>query len=224
MYLRSNLEYLLKIKDSNPYRLQSETNIPQPTIQRILSGKTDNPRQETLKNLAAWSGVSVGDLLDKDLKNNSDDVDVFPRPASGENFAVIPYYDALASCGNGYFNDHIEIKNGLAFSRKWLSKRGLQESSLIIIGAHGDSMWPTFSNGATLLVNRAIDKPKSGKVYLITENGEERVKRLFQEFTGEWRIASDNPNKAVYPDAMITPEQMQSLKITGQVVWFDGEL
>lgn len=68
MYLRSNLEYLLKLKDSNPYRLQAETNIPQPTIQRILSGETDNPRQKTLQNLAAWSGVSVGDLLDKDLK------------------------------------------------------------------------------------------------------------------------------------------------------------
>lgn len=73
MHLRSNIEYLLKKRDSNPYRLQEETNIPQPTIQRILSGETDNPRQKTLQNLSLWSGYSVGDLLDKDLKKEAND-------------------------------------------------------------------------------------------------------------------------------------------------------
>jgi phage repressor protein C with HTH and peptisase S24 domain len=219
-----------KEKKMTQQDLARKAGLTQATISDIERGR--NQTTVEAPSLAKALGISVDYLLtgkNYTVKAGHEfDVtgleETFPRPATGENFAIIPYYDAKASCGNGYFNDHIELKNGLAFSRKWLTKRGLHEENLIIIGASGDSMWPTFSNGATLLVNRVIDKPKSGKVYLITENGEERVKRLFQEFTGEWRIASDNPNKAIYPDTTITTEQMQDLKITGQVVWFDGEL
>lgn len=216
---RDKAKLAMRVQDITQEKMAEHLGVSQGGIGHWLNGRRE-PSLDVLEQMAIRLGYSLPDFI----SDESTPDEAFPRPATGENFAIIPYYDAKASCGNGYFNDHIELKNGLAFSRRWLTKRGLQEENLIIIGASGDSMWPTFSNGATLLVNRAIDKPKSGKVYLITENGEERVKRLFQEFTGEWRIASDNPNKAIYPDTAITPQQMQDLKITGQVVWFDGEL
>lgn len=224
MYLRSNLEYLLKIKDSNAYRLQIEANIPQPTIQRILTGKTDNPRQETLKNLSAWSGFSIGDLLDKDLKAQDQKAETFPRPASDEDFAFIPFYNANGSCGNGYSNDHVEIKKTLAFHKDWLKANALTESKLSVITAKGDSMSPTITDGAILLINGGYGRVENGKVYAIVINDEVRIKRLFIGISGDCRISSDNANKTLYPDETISADTLSSLHIIGRVVWTGGML
>lgn len=50
-----------------PYALASETGVPQPTIFRILTGESNDPRTKTLQPLANHFGVTVAELRDKDL-------------------------------------------------------------------------------------------------------------------------------------------------------------
>jgi transcriptional regulator with XRE-family HTH domain len=62
-----NLKWLMGDKIS-PYALSSVTGVPQPTIFRILTGESDDPRTKTLQPLAAYFGVTVADLRDRDLE------------------------------------------------------------------------------------------------------------------------------------------------------------
>lgn len=66
LFVRNNLKWLMGEKIS-PYALASETGVPQPTIFRILTGESDDPRTKTLQPLAKYFGVSVADLRDRDL-------------------------------------------------------------------------------------------------------------------------------------------------------------
>ena len=67
--IAKNLSWLLNKFKTNPNALQQITNIPQPTIHRILSGESKDPRTSTLQPLARYFGISVSDLRDKDLAN-----------------------------------------------------------------------------------------------------------------------------------------------------------
>ena len=55
---------------TNPSRLQQEEDIPQPTVHKILKGRSTNPRHDTLKKLADWAGVTVSDLVETDLRTS----------------------------------------------------------------------------------------------------------------------------------------------------------
>ena len=62
-----NLEWLITQKKTTPYELQRATGVPQPTIHRILTGESSDPRTKTLQPLADYFGVSVAELRDRDL-------------------------------------------------------------------------------------------------------------------------------------------------------------
>lgn len=63
MFLQTNLEYLMHVRRTNPSRLQQEEGIPQPTVHKILKGRSTNPRHDTLKKLADWAGVTVSEPI-----------------------------------------------------------------------------------------------------------------------------------------------------------------
>jgi phage repressor protein C with HTH and peptisase S24 domain len=65
--LRKNLEWLIAQRKTNPHELQRVTGVPQPTIHRILTGESTDPRTKTLQPLAEFFGLSVSNLRDQDL-------------------------------------------------------------------------------------------------------------------------------------------------------------
>lgn len=142
---------------------------------------------------------------------------------SKKDYALIPQYTARASAGNGYHNDHVELKEGLVFKRDWLKRLALREENLCVIYAEGSSMEPTISDGDVLLIDHASTTPRSGKVYaMLRPDGSTSVKRLIQAFSGEWIIRSDNPDKTLYPDEPISAEALQQIEIIGRSVWGGG--
>jgi transcriptional regulator with XRE-family HTH domain len=66
LFVRKNLQWLMGEKIS-PYALASATKVPQPTIFRILTGESSDPRTSTLEPLATYFGIAVADLRDRDL-------------------------------------------------------------------------------------------------------------------------------------------------------------
>lgn len=207
-----------KAKGLTQKELAQKAGVSQATISDIERGRNSSSLE--VPALAKALGLSIDALATgKDFATKKEDVSI-----TTNDFAFIPLYDVLGACGNGYINDNPEVKSKLAFRKDWLKEAALQEKHLSIITAHGDSMWPTINDGAILLLNSQFGRLESGKVYALLHNGEVRVKRLFGSFTGEWRIASDNPNKMLYPDDTLSAEAMSGLQVIGRVVWAGGEL
>lgn len=73
LLVKDNLEWLIKQRGTNAHELQRATGVPQPTIHRILSGESTDPRTKTLQPLADHFGVSVADLRDSDLSQRKSD-------------------------------------------------------------------------------------------------------------------------------------------------------
>lgn len=223
------IEYLLKdngVSSREVRRLLSEIcGISYQAVTQWFNGSTKNIESQHLAKIAKKYNVSLEWLISGTGDMAATDQESESIIATDEDFAFIPFYDVKASCGNGYHNgDHVVVKGELAFKRTWLKAEGLKESDLAIITAKGESMWPTISEGAILLVNSAYSRIESGKVYALLHDDEVRVKRLFIGFSGDCRITSDNPNKTLYPDETISPEALAGLKIVGRVVWTGGLL
>jgi phage repressor protein C with HTH and peptisase S24 domain len=108
-----------------------------------------------------------------------------------------------------------------SFRREYLQQKGLKEANLMCLKATGDSMEPTITDGATLLVNQAENTVQDGKVFVIRFGSEIRVKRLYLRPDGGMTIQSDNPS---FPDVDVTPDQMEHVAIIGRVVWQAGDL
>lgn len=207
-----------KAKKLTQLELAKKAGLTQATVSDIERGRSQTTAEAPA--LAKALGISLDYLLTG--KEQQEPISVI---ATEEDFAFIPFYDAHGSCGDGYHNgDHVVIKSELAFKRTWLKAENLQEKDLAIITAKGDSMSPTISDGAILLINSNYKRLESGRVYAIVVNDEVRVKRLFIGIGGDCRIASDNPNKTLYPDETIGADALANLHIVGRVVWMGGML
>lgn len=207
-----------KAKKLTQLELAKKAGLTQATVSDIERGRSQTTAEAPA--LAKALGISLDYLLTG--KEQQEQISVI---ATEEDFAFIPFYDAHGSCGDGYHNgDHVVIKSELAFKRTWLKSENLQEKDLAIITAKGDSMSPTISDGAILLINSNYKKLESGRVYAIVINDEVRIKRLFISVGGDCRIASDNQNKTLYPDETISADALANLHIVGRVVWMGGML
>lgn len=190
-------------------------------VTQWISGESKSLKPENLYALAAATGFRAEWLAIGEGAERPDE----PKPGapSEKEYALIPQYTARAAAGNGYHNDHVELKEGLVFKRDWLKRLALREENLCVIYAEGSSMEPTISDGDVLLIDHASTIPRSGKVYaMLRPDGSTSVKRLIQAFSGEWIIRSDNPDKTLYPDEPISAEALQQIEIIGRSVWGGG--
>lgn len=218
MSLGERLLMARKAKKLTQLELAKKSGLSQATVSDIERGRNQSTVEAPA--LAKALGISLDYLLTG--KEQQEQISII---ATEEDFAFIPFYDAHGSCGDGYNNgDHVVIKSELAFKRTWLKAENLQEKDLAIITAKGDSMSPTISDGAILLINSNYKRLESGRVYAIVVNDEVRIKRLFIGISGDCRIASDNPNKTLYPDETIGADALANLHIVGRVVWMGGML
>jgi SOS-response transcriptional repressor LexA len=61
--LTKTLHRLMQLRNISEAELARRTNTPQPTLHKILSGKTEDPRCSTLKALAGFFDLSIDELL-----------------------------------------------------------------------------------------------------------------------------------------------------------------
>lgn len=90
MPIRENLQLLMDMAGHNPHSLAKETGVKQPTIFRILEGESVTPRDDTVRPLADYFGISMEDLRYADLKRTDREGLVVSRPASQSNVEEAP--------------------------------------------------------------------------------------------------------------------------------------
>ncbi|WP_449102155.1 XRE family transcriptional regulator [Pseudomonas extremaustralis] len=202
----------------NESQLSRRSSVPQPTINRILSGESSSPRKPTVESLARPLGVSPDWLL---FGSGSEAPNT--GSPSAKDYALIPQFKAKGSCGYGYLNEHVETTEGLAFKRDWLHRMKAKPENLFVIYADGDSMEPYIFAGDVVLFDTSSTEPRDKQVYVIRRpDGGNSIKRLTQQLSGTWVIRSDNPDKIANPDEPVTEEAIHEMPILGRVIWRGG--
>ena len=200
-----------------------ECGVSNPSVSGWVSGESKSLRPENLYALAQATGfnaewLAIGEGPERPPEQ-------LPGSPSDKEYALIPQYTARAAAGNGYHNDHVELKEGLVFKRDWLKRLALKDDHLCVIYAEGSSMEPTMFDGEVLLIDQSDRTPRNGKVYAILRpDGSVSVKRFSQQLTGDWVIRSDNPDKTRYPDEPVSVNDMQNIEIIGRSVWRGGSM
>lgn len=131
-----------------------------------------------------------------------------------EDFVVVPQYDVEASAGAGALNGTETTAGGLSFSRQWLTKRGLNPSTLKVIHVSGESMLPRLSDGDKVLVDISDTTPKSGRAYVLLQGEELLVKHCQLLPDGLLRVSSANSD---YPTYDIDLSKTHGVSIVGRV-------
>lgn len=128
---------------------------------------------------------------------------------------------ALAGGGGAYAWEFEEVDHSHAFRREWLEEKGLRPHRCKLWGVTGDSMAPWACDGDVVMINMDQTQIRNGKVYAIAAGDELRIKRLFKRSDGSIEVRSDNPSP-MYPTETYYGEDINNIKIIGEVVWRGG--
>lgn len=194
-------------------KLSEESGVDQATISAIEVRQSSRSRYSA--QLARALGTTVEEMIfgPEDLSPQSREVDkVYVNKVEG----------AHLSAGNGeVIWDFDELDSSHSFQREWMKKKGLDPKRCKLWSVRGDSMYPSYPDGSTVLINLAQREPVSGKVFaLVTDDGL-RLKRLHKRADGVWEIRSDNPEKHLYPSEEMT---LGAVAILGRLRWAAQEV
>lgn len=204
LLVRKNLEWLIERAGTNPHVLKEKTGVPQPTIHRILTGESTDPRTSTLQPIADYFGVTVADLRDRDLSAGA-----VPLPAGARRVHAADEHDPSLTqimkvvikvqAGITGFQVEPEYYDGttMGVPTAWVRNERLVVSDLLAIGVKGESMEPSLYDGDTIIVNTADKQLVDGAVYAVNYEGEVVVKRLVRD-AGMWWLTSDNSDQRKY--------------------------
>lgn len=138
------------------------------------------------------------------------------------NIIMLPYYpESYAGAGGGAFS-YLDNSQPMSFSKDFLELHlGLRSyKNIFIINATGDSMEPTFKNGALLFINPYENedcKLRDGGIYVMYVDNTILVKRVTYNPTEETHtLISDN---TVYGSIKVH-KWAESAKFIGRVVGF----
>lgn len=212
--LQKNLDWLIKQKKTSPYELQRVTGVPQPTIHRIQTGESSDPRTKTLQPLADYFGVSVADLRERDLSADIAAItadgrllimETKPyRPAKvvdddDPQLVQVPKVRLRVAAGISGFQTDPELFDGatMTVSRGWVERHGYDPLKLIWVRVGGRSMEKTLFEDDWVLINTAQTEPKDSKIFAVNFEGEAVIKRLTRD-AGQWWLTSDNQDPQYY--------------------------
>lgn len=173
---------------------------------RSLKSETAREIEKALKLPKAWFDQPVS----IELPNSSrDEVPV--------GFVRLKLLDIEASAGNGSFAiDFPEYVRMVDVYEDWARIHlGKNLERIAIITASGDSMYPTFSDGDLLFVDKSINFYEKDGVYIIVTPGGIKVKRLELLCNGDLKIISDN--RSLYDPQIIPRDRLDDIKICAKV-------
>lgn len=197
--------------------------------------------KETLKELAALTGVSAGWLLDGsgsmiELADNPGNADAYrpvmaweaPDDLDPDSFMIIPHVDVKFSAGNGRLVEFEPTTRmtGCAQRMEWFHKKKVSPKNLVEVDVDGDSMEPRIPSGSVVIIDKSVNRleqVQNRKVYAIRYGDELKIKRLSRRYDGALIIDSDNPS---YEREIVEPQDLEHIGIIGKYVShsYDGEI
>lgn len=156
----------------------------QPTIYRILSGETKNPRLHIVKKIESF--------FNEEFLN----AEAMSTTTSTSDIVINQYHDIRGAMGNGLVlrGESGQI-TGWKVTPDWLHKNvptNTGNKNLAIVTGYGDSMRGMFNSGDPLLVDAGVKNLEDDGVYFFRVGDEGFIKTL-QRIPGEGiRVISEN--------------------------------
>ena len=194
MYLANNLKFLRKKSGKTQDALSSAVNIGRTTIANYEAGISE-PNLETLVTFSTFFGVSLDDLLSKNMEDivKSNEKDIMLRAVSPNvttGYSSIPRIITVDNSGNdniiyvpvkaraGYLSGYgdAEFMETLPTFRL----PGLNNATYRMFEVDGPSMAPNVLHGDRIIGEwiDELDKIRDNRVYVIVHEGGVAMKRL----------------------------------------------
>ncbi len=140
-----------------------------------------------------------------------------------EEYVLIPQYKLDERFVKGVNDEHVGLTEGLVFRRGWLRRMGVSPHHLFVVYADGNDMAPHICAMDVILFDSSQTSPVDRQIFVIKRrDGGITVKRMIQQLSGAWVIRSENPDKNLFPDEIVTESDVAGLPILGRVIWRGG--
>lgn len=198
----------------------------QPTVQRILSGETPNPRMATVNKIneaISRARLAYGKPISPYSDTKSTPEGAHQQPIdlnSHPDLREVPRVQFKLSAGVSGYSVEPENGNGkpIFFREDWFSTNGYRPEKLFAVRVSGASMEPSLWEGDLIVVNTADQTPRDGEAFALNYEGELVIKRLRRD-AGEWWATSDNADQRRFAPKRCT----EDVKIIGRVVYKQSE-
>ncbi|TGY50809.1 MULTISPECIES: XRE family transcriptional regulator [Rodentibacter] len=218
--LADRLATLMAEKGLSQAELARMIGIKQPSVFKILSGQTLNPKN--IVEIATALGVNVHWLKTGEGEREVNDkviTALYTEEQDEQHHLRVDLLDVqLAANSTGIINsDYPEV-----LSRLYFTEEGVQRllgrtttQGIYLFSVPTDSMMPTIMPDDLVFIDTKINEYIGDGVYAFNLNGELYIKRLQRLPTGIFRALSDNP---LYPPFDITDELFDTAVIIGKFI------
>jgi transcriptional regulator with XRE-family HTH domain len=199
--------------------LGRRSGVNQPTIHRIITGDSKNPRQDNVEKIAKALGVASDWLWRGGDREKGSNVISANFAAKAKGDIDIPQYDVVGSMGPGKVapSDYIETIKNITVRTEYLREQGVNFSraeNLAVVTGFGESMEKTFTSGDPLIIDKGVNEVIVDGVYLFSLDGVLYIKRL-QRLPKMIRMISDND---AFPPYDIKGAELDLLRIHARVL------
>ena len=183
----------------------------QGAMTQFLNGYTPISMKAAI-GFAKGLGIDVADFsprLAKEIIEISE-----AAPSDDDDYQAVKMLNVEVSAGSGAAGvEIIESLGALHFKRSYMSQHGINGNNSAIVSVRGESMEPTITNGAVVLINQNETSLKNGYVYALVLDADLIIKRLFFDSEkNKWVARSDNKK---FEDR----ELNDSVTILGRAIW-----
>lgn len=208
----------LAIGSESTNSFAKKCDIRESTIRGYLSGSMPSLDKAAVLAKAAhvdltWLATGEGEMRPGEGRAESSSLE--------DEFAMIPGYSIQVAAGAGAVPGAEQPSRKLAFRRKWLRFRGLNEKDLVLVFAKGDSMEPTISDNNTVMIDTSQRELSDGSIYVIRTDHHLIVKRVQTLLSSSILLISDNK---AYQPIEVKMSEANDLEVIGRVVWIGKDV
>lgn len=131
----------------------------------------------------------------------------------------IDRFDYHFSAGTGLIQWEVREKKALPFDKGFFKALGSKPKDCKLLVVRGDSMEPYLFNRDMMMIDSSRVAVRDGRVYAVYFEDEPLVKQIFKQAGGGLMLHSFNGK---YPDRTISPEQLEHVKVVGEVIHRSG--
>ena len=191
-----------------------EIGVANSTLSLWLAGGSQ-PKLDAIQSIAEFTDCDLNWLIAGKATSQ--------LTADTDDFTYINRFDAHLSAGSGGMSIDGEPHVGtVGFKTNWLKQlTNTPPMGLSVANVKGDSMEPTITNGALVLVDHTFADFKSDGIYAFIMDDELYIKRVQNMMGHGLLLKSDNPT---YEDQEVLDPEKVRLMLRGRILWVGNDL
>lgn len=225
MFLANNLKLLRKKAGKTQEGLSAEVGIGRTTIANYEAGISE-PNVESLRMFAKYFGVSLDDLLSKNLEKEVQTTSLVPAQGGNREYSTIPRIITVDSSGNDNII-YVPVKARAGYLLGYGDTEfmetlptfrlpGLSNATYRMFEVEGLSMAPNLLHGDRVIGEwvDGLDKIRDNRVYVVVHSGGVAVKRVINRLKerGKLYLKSDTvAHRHEFPTVEIDPADVKEV-------------